>query len=276
MRNLFYVLFVIGLLGSCKSIGNQTTDIDPALSSRQTKELIKKFKPLIQGVWVKKDYIDKVRKTKSPLAAADEATDLTTMYINTKNIKGDSLMIITGWGNHDGSQFMMKFKPGKTPSSLSFNGDELACSIEKGEAILTFSRFDSEKKEVVTKKFVRPFLKQPDNGLGYGTNYLVNKALVTGSYLLNDSTGSHTKVTFTANGKVNGFLNHSTYEINIDLNSDPMDNLDEIGFDIRTKSHRSFSYKISGDTLSLYNTYPNADSTELVLGKRIYKLVKQK
>jgi len=60
-----------------------------------------------------------------------------------------------------------------------------------------------------------------------------------------------------------------------------MDNLDMIFFRDKKRtadniSHGNYSFKFSADTLNLYNTYPNADSTELVLGKRVYKLVRQK
>lgn len=278
MKNIFYTFIVISLFFSCKSNNNQAAkdSLTAEPAADHTNELIKKFGPIIQGNWVKKNYIDKVVEKKSVLAAADEVHDITAMYIDIDSLKKDSLAVVLGWANHDSSEGILKFQQGKNPSSLKFNGGNLEYSINKSDTLLTFSRFDEAKKKIISTTFIRAMIKSPKDDLGYGLSYLINKGLIAGNYLMTDTIGSSSKVTFTNDGKVDGFLNHSKYEINFDLNSDPMDNLDEIGFDRDTKNHASFSYKINADTLSLYNTHPNADSTELILGKRVYKLVKQR
>jgi hypothetical protein len=273
MKNTLYIFLIAGLFLSCKSNTKQAAENSTA---DQTQSLIQKFKPIIQGVWVKKEYVDKVIKNKSPLAAADEATGITIMYINTDHIKGDSLIAPTG-DNHDGSQITIKFYPGKTPSSIRISeGGELEFKIDKGDTVMFFTKLDDQTKKIIKTEFIKELNKQPDNDLGYGLNYAINEGLIAGNYVLADTLNSTMKVNFTNNGKVYGFLNHSEYEINFDLNSSPMDNLDEINFDIRSKSSASFSYKINGDTLNLYTTHPNSDSTQLILGKRIYRLIRQK
>jgi hypothetical protein len=277
MKDFLFVFLITSLMISCKSnkrqTAKETTAVKPGLS--QTADLIKEFKPIIRGVWVKKDYIEEIRRTKSPLAAMDVANDIITMDMNADSIRGDSLVVVHG-NTHEGSQFMLKFHPGTTPNAISFDGDEIRYSVENGDTILSFSRHAGENEKVITTKYIRALVRKPNNDLASGINYLINKALITGTYLSKDSTGAVSRVIFKNDGSVSGFLNSSKYEINFDLNSDPMDNLDEIGFDIRTKNHHSFSFKIISDTLSLYNTYPNADSTELILGKRVYKLIRQK
>jgi hypothetical protein len=278
MKYLFYTLIYLAFFASCKS-NNKALAIDSTIqtkpTSNQSEAIIAKFKPFIQGIWVKKDYIDKITKTKSPLAAMDEADDIITMDINTNSIKGDSLIVLHG-NTHEGSQFTLKFNPGKTPNAITFDNNILRYAIENGDTLLYFTRPGDQNKKLMTTKYIRASIKNPINDLGFGINYFINKTLATGTYLLKDSTGSLSKVTFTNDGQVSGFMNHKKYEINFDLNSDLMDNLDEIGFDIRTKYPASFSFKIDGDTLNFYNTHPNADSTKSVLGKLAYKLVKQK
>ncbi|HEY9000343.1 MAG TPA: hypothetical protein VIM89_03240 [Mucilaginibacter sp.] len=278
MKNIFYAFILINFLFSCRSNNRQTVKdtLTTEPTAGQTNELIKKFKPIVQGNWVKKNYIDKVVEKKSVLAAADEVNDITAMNIDIDSIKKDSLAVVLGWANHDSSEGILKFQQGKNPSSLKFNGGNLEYSINKGDTLLTFSRFDEQKKKTISTTFIRAMIKSPKNDLGYGLSHLINKGLIAGNYIMTDTTGSSSKVAFTNDGKVDGFLNHSTYEINFDLNSDPMDNLDEIRFDRDKNTYSSFSYKITADTLSLYETYPNADSSELILGKRIYKLVKQR
>ncbi|MEO6851383.1 MAG: hypothetical protein ABI203_10550 [Mucilaginibacter sp.] len=282
MKNSFYTLLIFSLLISCKSNMKQpakdTTLVKPI---NQTEELIEKFKPIIQGAWVKKDYVEKVITTKSPLAAMTEADDFILIYINIKNIKGDSLVVPDG-NTHDGSQITIKFQSGKSPSTIKvLEGGEIGYSIDKGDTILYYSRFDEQKKKIITTKFVKVLQELPDNDLEFGLNHAINKAIIAGNYLLTDSLGKVSKVSFNNDGRVSGFSDFSKYHVNFDLNSDAMDNLDEIFFSDEKKIrlnhlNGAYSFKFDMDTLSLYSTHSNVDSTELILGKRIYKLQKQK
>jgi hypothetical protein len=278
MKNTFYLLLLLSFLLSCK--GHVEQNIQDSVNTlpvlKSTQKLIDQFKPIIQGIWVKSDYINKVTKTKSPLASESEATGITTMYFNTNNIKGDSLWVNAGYGNHEGGNALLKFKPGKVSSTIIFNGCDLSYLIERGDTVLNLQQINKETKKLESIKYVKSLNKEPDEDLGYGMAYLINKSLVAGNYSLTDSAGAASKITFTDYGNVSGFLRFKNYNINIDLNSDVNDNLDEISFDSRTKNHGSFTYKINADTLKLYVTYENADSTELVVGKLKYKLVRQK
>jgi len=278
MKNTFYAFIIISLLFSCKSNTNQHSGgtVKTKSVSNQSEALIKKFMPIIQGAWVNQVYINKIIKTRSVLSAMDKAHDFITIYIDKSSIKGDSLVAPTG-DTHDGSQITLHFQNGTSPMTIkAFEGGELGYTFEHRDTILFFTRFDNANKRSITTKFVKSVNSLPKGDLELGINYLINKAIISGNYTMTDTSGSSTKITFTNDGKVHGFLNHSEYRINFDLNSAPMDNLDEISFDIRSQNYSSFSYKIIGDTLSLYETHPSADSSELILGKRIHKLVKQK
>jgi hypothetical protein len=279
MKKILYLFLMISGFIACKSKTKPTINdslANNSVTKKQTEELIKKFGPIIQGVWVKADYVNKVIKTKSPLAATDEATGITTMYINTDHIKGDSIVFIAGYFNHDSGDCIIKFHPGKNPSTILFNGKDLSYLIEKGDTTLTVFQYENKKNHFISAKYIRVLNKQSDDNFCYGLDYYINRALVTGNYTFTDSTGVNSKINFSEDGRVSGFLNFKTYSINIDLNSDVNDNLDEIGFDRYSKHHLSCSFKISADTLNLYETLENADSTELVLGKLKYKLVRQR
>jgi hypothetical protein len=108
-----------------------------------------------------------------------------------------------------------------------------------------------------------------------GMYRLINKVLIAGTYNLQDTT-ANSVVMFGIDGKVKGFSSFKSYVINIDLNSDAMDNLDEIRSDDDTRSRKSYSFRFDADTLKLYDTKPNADSTLLILDKLRYKLVRKK
>lgn len=279
MKKILFTFLVVSVFISCKSKTNPTVNdslVNNSPTKNQTDELIQKFKPFIQGVWVKADYFNKVIKTKSPLAAADEATGITTMYINTDHIKGDSIVVSAGIDNHEGGNPVLKFQPGKNPSSIIFNDGELSYSVENGDTVLTLLQFDEAKKLLIKTKYIKALNKQADDDIGYGMNYIINKNLISGNYTLTDSLGIKTRVTFNNNGKVSYFPGLKTFFIDTDHGNDPMSNLDNIVFNFNTKNYAFYAFKINADTLNLYDTYANADSTELILGKLKYKLVRQK
>jgi hypothetical protein len=279
MRKIIFLCFIASVFATCKNNSKSTTNDslrNSLATKKQTDSLIKKFKPIIQGVWVKADYINKLIKTKSPLAASDLAAGLTTIYINTGDIHGDSIVSMAGYDNHDGANATIKFQAGKNQSTIIFNGRDLGYAIENGDTVLIFSQYDNKKERFFKVKYIRVLKKQPEGDLGYGMHIYVNKAIVAGNYTLSDSTGVISNVYFSEDGKVNGFLNWKTHMINIDLNSDVNDNLDAIYFKNSNKENGNYSFKIIADTLSLYNTYENSDSTELLLGKLKYKLVRQR
>ncbi|MDP9081619.1 MAG: hypothetical protein M3O71_29760 [Bacteroidota bacterium] len=277
MKKKLILLLIISAFIACKS-KNSSTDKDSIInntySNKQSAELIQKFKPIIQGVWVKKDYIDKVVATKSPMTAADLASGLTTMYIETDSLKGDSMKVDAGWNNHEGSDLTLKFKPGKTSETILLGDFDLGYSIKNGDTSIVLYGYDKEKNEHTTTWYVKAFNKQKN--LGDGMGYLINKGLIAGTYKMTDSIGKSSTVTFTALGKVSGFENLKTYSIQNDLGGEPMNNLDNIMFDMDLKTRKDFTFKFNADTLSFYDTKANGDSTELLVDKLRYKFVRQK
>lgn len=285
MKRIFILFLLIVLMGACKSNSsnsskdslNNTSANNSKPSDAEIQALIKKFKPIIEGAWVKADYIEKIAKTKSPLVASDLATWITAFNIDTKKIKGDSIKFLAGYGNHDSGDVTIKFRQGKTNETILFNGQDMSYSIENGESYLLLPQFDEQKKQYFTTKFKRISKKQIGENLGDGLYQYVNKVIVAGNYNLIDSASTTQKITFSDDGKLSGFFDFTNYQINIDLNSEPNDNLDEIFLmDHNHKRHSSYSFKVIADTLKLYETKENADSTELVLDKLKYKLVRQK
>jgi hypothetical protein len=77
------------LFVSCKSNKKQaakdTTAISKPIDSKQS--LVDEFKPIIQGSWVNKEYIDEIARTKSPYSAQEKMANITTILIDTKFLK---------------------------------------------------------------------------------------------------------------------------------------------------------------------------------------------
>ena len=285
MKKVLYGLVISSLLLSCRSNTKKTDKDSVANNSQtdQTQQIIKKFKPIIQGVWVKSDYIDEVAKTKSPLKAFSKASPITTMIIETEFVKGDSILIDIGYGNHEGGNLLIKFHPGHSISSImaytpggnienSFY--ELKYSISK-DTTLTLYTYNERKKLVDSAHYFKAFNSTHVKELGYATNYMVNKALKLGAYTLIDTLNHASKISFTQDGNVSGLSDFKTFYINIDFTTPP-NNLDEIIFDLYSKKQKSYAFNIDADTLKLFETFLSKDSIDLVLSKLKYKLVKNK
>ncbi|TSD63480.1 hypothetical protein FFF34_017980 [Inquilinus sp. KBS0705] len=274
MKRLFYLLIIAGLFASC---GGNESDQDAANNKPldQSQALISQFKPIVSGVWVKKNYIKKLIKSKSPLAAADRATGLTTMLIDTAKLKGDSIIVAAGWNNHEGSNLTLRFQPGKNTTTIELGDDELSYKIKNGDTTLVVYHYDEKTKETSTTNYIKALNTQPANNLGYGMSYMINKGIISGIYQATDNTGKKFNAVFYDNGKVSGFPDFNTYYVENDLGNGPMSNLDELIFELNGKNQKSYAFIINKRKLDLYTTKANADSSELLLDKVAFKLVKK-
>lgn len=283
MKRILLFLLPLTALLSChsdhKKANNDTLNKTNAgtnqVLSKETLALIGKFKPIIQGVWVKADYLEKIKETKSPLAASSFASWITTLFINCDSIKGDELKVLAGYGNHDSGDVTIKFEHGKKPETILFDDHDLSYTISNGDTVLFLPQFDERKKIYFSRKYVRVLSKQPTDNFGYGIYLAVNKAVIAGNYLFTDTLGNKKKVRFNDDGKLIGFPDFYSYQINIDFN-DLYDNLDVITLQGKIKHFMSYSFKINADTLNLYTTKENADSISLSIDKLKYKLVREK
>ncbi|HEY2580995.1 MAG TPA: hypothetical protein VGI43_04275 [Mucilaginibacter sp.] len=273
MKKLFFAFLAICVFATCKGRTDSSTNKPTGDSSIRTQKLIKKFTPIIQGDWINKYYAEKLIQSKSPLAALN-FRDVVSIEINTDSIKGDSLVCLGG-DAHDSGYSTLKFVAGKKPSTIKFNGQDLSYSVEKGDTTIRLAYYDGEKKQFLFHTYIRAFKRLRGN-LGDALEEYIDKMLVAGNYNLIDSTKSSITVHFDEKGQVKGFLDFDKYFVNYDLNSDVNDNLDAMYFKGPNHEQLNFTFKISADTLKLYDTNENVDSTELLVGKLKYKLVRQR
>src|SRR5205085_1017127 len=119
MKRIVYLLLFTSIFLACK---NKPGDNEQGTTADgkpldQSQALLHQFKPMISGVWVKKDYIKKVKKSKSPLEAVEKGTGITIMYIDTAQLKGDSIIVPVVLNNHEGTNFTLSFEPGKNTTT---------------------------------------------------------------------------------------------------------------------------------------------------------------
>ena len=122
MKNTLYVSILISLLFSCKSNTKENSKDTIAVKStaNQTQKLIQKFKPIIEGVWVKKEYVNRVAKSKSPYISFKALGGVAEFEIQISD-SGDSTHIGYSLNNHEGADFVLYFKTGQRPTSLKIN-----------------------------------------------------------------------------------------------------------------------------------------------------------
>lgn len=288
MKNILYALLCTSLLLSCKSNSKQSVGDTTSNNSLtdSTQKLIAQFKPFIQGVWVKSDYIDAVSKTKSPYKSSDKLGGVASVFIDFPVEKADSIHIGYSLNNHEGSEFTLYFKTGQMPTSLKIglpdydsksNFYELGYAITNKDTSLILYHYNKANQIIDKTRYTRVAAKAIDGSdAAWGIQYITNKKIITGNYMMADSTGSVSKCAFTNEGNVSGFPDFKSYWVNTDFEAGPENNLDEIFFDLYSKQQKSYAYKILLDTLKLYDVIANADSTEDVVGKLRYTLVRKK
>ena len=275
MKQTLNILLIIGLIFSCKSKTKEpTSSANNSTPVSGVRSLNEDFKHLAHGVWVKSDYIKMVVKSKSPYAAIDLAEGLTTMHIDTSKIRGDSLSVPAGINNHEGDNFILRFKQGKSPGSLQFAGGDLSYSINNKDTVLIFSKYNNESRRLEVTRYIKAL--NSTDPLGSDMDYLINKNLFSGNYAMRSADGQVNNVKFSDGGEVTGLPKIKTYYLLNDFVGDPMDDYDQVIFNLNAKNQQTYAFVISGDTIKLYDTKPNADSSKMLLYKIKYTLKKMR
>lgn len=278
MKQLIIFSFVI--LTACntnKSSDSNLNTLDKPTEIK-TNEIEPNYKSILNGDWVETTYIADLTKTKSPYQSQDALKSIVELNIDTNQTKGDSLEIGSP-SIHEGMSFFVYFKPGiatnSFPTSLidydnESNFYELGYLITSQDTTVLIYHYNSNKKLIGQTEFKRV----PKNSEG-ALQYTVNKTLVAGKYQTTDTRGKSITFQLTNDGKVIGLPEFTKYYILTDFVAGPLNNLDEICFDIQTKKQKCYAYEFKGDTINLYETIENEDHVTLTLGQLKYKLVKQ-
>jgi hypothetical protein len=261
-------VFFLMLLVSCRT-GNK---------SEPPEQLIKKFNPFLSGNWVAADYITEIEKTKSPLKSSNKIAEFSEFIIDMAEIKGDSMYIAAGLGNHEGADFILYFRQGQTSRSLKTNMKdfenesdfyELGYVTRKHDTSLVLYHYNKNKKLIDRTEYMKATESKSDD-LGSGLQYLVNKKLISGTYTLTDTTGIATTIKFTDDGKVSGFRDFKTYYVITDFVAAPETVADEICFEIQTSDQECYAFKIEGKAIHLFRTAKDENDTLFRPGPPVY------
>jgi hypothetical protein len=276
MKYSILVSLIILIFSACKTKDKK--------SGQAANPLIEKFKPYLNGVWVPKEYVDDIKKNKSPLKSSDKLTFISEFSINAANIEEDSIHVGAGFGNHEGGDFILYFRSGQTATSLptnltGFNNKqnfyELGYSLKGRDTLLAIYNYDQNKKLVEKTDYIRSPKPPSDNDVN-GFQYVINQELATGTYTIFDSAGNTANAQLTTDGRIKGFKDFKTYYILTDFVASPENMTDEICFETQTRKQKCYGFKISADTINLFEPATDKQDSLFKPGPTIYKFVRQK
>lgn len=257
MRQILSLFLCAGMFCACN---NDPQQVNKPLN--QGPELIQQFKPLINGVWVKKDYIKKVKKSKSPLAAVERGMGITVLQIDTAKMQGDTIPVPVVLNNHEGTQLTLKFQPGRNTTTIVLGTDELSYKLKNKDTTLIIYHYDAATKETSTAQYIKAVGALPGEAPASALNYMINHAILSGKYEGTNAAGKPVNATFSNDGKVSGLPGLTRYFVQNDLVANPERSHDEIIFNINSKEQKSFSFIINKKTLNLYDDAAHIQSNK--------------
>ena len=249
------------------------------IKSESGTSFSKSFVPVIKGSWLMTDYMTDLEKTKSPLKSSEKLTDIVEL-ITPGDAVHDSLEVNFSFNNHEGDGFFVTKTPGQTPNSYKIdlqdnevptNFYELGYELINKDTCAFVYHYDSSNKLIDKKEFCRSVYNPTDLNRAGGLQYFVNEKLFAGNYICTDDKNQQSKVQFTADGKVIGLPEATSYFVFTDFNGGPVPKFDEMMFET-DKTSKNYGFQISGNTLNIYET--TGDEDDLQLGKLKYKLVR--
>ncbi|SFQ73051.1 hypothetical protein [Hymenobacter arizonensis] len=231
----------------------------PPASPAQLRTLAQSFDPIIRGAWVTTGYLEAVQKSKSPLKAADAVGAVSEIHINPAARAGDSLVLTVGFGNHEGGNTTLYYRPGQQPNSLATryrdydspgSYAELSYRLGPRDTTLLLTTY-SRSRRALNRTAYRRVAGAQVGTLG-ALNRAVNQRLFVGSYTGVDSLGKPAAMQFAANGRLKGLKGFRTYTVNTDFSGGPGNDIDHLVLDPQTKHTRLMGYSHRADTLRLY------------------------
>jgi hypothetical protein len=255
--------------------------------SNKTKEdasLKQQFIPALNGIWVLTDYINEIERTLSPLKSSEKLHGIVSMEINT-TAASDSIEVGANYNNHEGYNFTVFFETGHNANSLKTNIQdyeehsnfyELGYETIKDETFLFLYHYNKSKKLLKKSQYSKVGDSKSKLDAASGLQYMVNKKLFTGSYLLTDSLNSTTNIKMNSDGSLTGHKVFKNYHILTDFMGGPETTLDGIVFNLYEDNSSWYTFTIKKDAILLHHIMEDEETGEpLKTDKIAFKLVRQ-
>jgi hypothetical protein len=271
-KNKKHFLFLVILIASCSFRTKEDNDI---------QENIFVINRILNGVWVREDYINSLRVNKSPSKASEFLKEEVSLIFDTASLNIDTLEIGVSFNNHEGGNYFLPIKDFKgnkariyAPEQTKSN-KEIEFSITEKDTFLFLTKFSKTGKIISKTKFVRVLsnVELINNDLGFGIEYITNVLVIEGEYLLIDSLDNiiSRNINFNKVGSISGWEGINRYNLLTDFvefEEKMKDDIIILSGNRNVQKKNEFKYQFINDTIMIY-TRSNQSNKNLV-----YKLVK--
>jgi hypothetical protein len=242
------------------------------------------FKAVLNGKWISTKYLETLAATKSPLKAQEAGNAMMQLFVNSKEVKNNSIYA-DGWTLHEGGYgFIISFKPGikkntfKTdyndPDKTAVVHTDIGFDIKGKDSSLILYHYSAGKKLLGTTTFKKtgaPANIANEQFLAF----VVNKTLFTGSYTGTDSAGNTLQVSCTNDGRISGLRGFAKYNAVTDiLQSGEGDYYDEMYLTGTDGRSVLYAFKIEGNRWLLYGLHKTGEGP-MALGPLQYALTRK-
>lgn len=286
------------MLTSCNLSNKENTTENEFTSEKEviSEELnseeidLSSIKPIIQGIWLPREYVKDIYKTQSAYSSHNAIPDIAEMQINPDDIKNDTLYVGSSLNNHEGYGFRIWFV--KRNDQIIIESDVRNWDSDQSYSELKYKIAKDTILQLVTKNKIGiitdsiDYLRIRDKEFitqfgGLGFEYLARKILLDGTYEVFDSNKTSLgDVSFNADGaSIEGFK-HKFYTFQTDFIAGPSYSGDYIILRPNENDYQNTeAYVIQNisDTLVFFNTEEKVSDSdyEIVLKKEMYYLLKK-
>ncbi len=291
MHRILKLIFLLLLITSCKSEIKQKVNVQEQTETEKEAKPKKKniktdfistidyseINKIIQGIWLPKKYLNDIQKTKSAYISSRSIPTIAELQIEPKEIKNDSLYVISSYNNHEGHGITIWFKNHNGKVKIKSKNFDFDFSTTENDTILKLISKDNKSTEylrISNSKYISDY-----GGKGY--EIVARKIILNGKYKVLDSVKNDLGIAnFNAeNGKIENF-DFKKYQILTDYNEPTYegDNLFLYKDEINIRNIAYYGIKREKDTLKLYSKkeYFENDEYGVKLDKVKYYLINTK
>jgi len=250
---------------STVSISSPSVKKIPALDAARLK-LIK----IIEGGWVKKEYVDDLLLSHSPFRSFEHAGNEEEFRIDVSQIEGDTILNSKGMLNyHEGARFevVLETEPDKKILAHIWQGHNweedsfyLDYQINGTDTTLFLCERESNSgREKTRVAYTRAFRTVPDDDPPVNAiEFLVNKVLFSGKYTLLDASAKNCgELIFGSRGDVHGLSDFKKYKVNTDFDGSSYPKFDFVDLYNLGDHSGQYAFEWHENAINLYEMIAN-------------------
>jgi hypothetical protein len=239
MRNILLIITVLSFLACKKDVKKEFIKNKKSFEKTSQQDIFNNF----EGVWVRKDYVDLLKTSKSPSTSFKNLANISSILIDINKARDNEIEVGLSLNNHEGSTATLVKKETDFYLNLYGASGNSLIKVLLNNSILTF-HFEGKKYELI--KVIKNYPKGSVDA-GYGIQFITNQILFGNEKYNIESYNKN--VIFRDDGKVENFIDYTSYEIATDFETDP-EPMDWIVLNSSSKDF--FHFKFIDNNLLLY------------------------